>query len=203
MRDFGRTLTPALALFIAENSVLLPPAYVCRALNLPARGAKEGLEKLEPVGFTVNPDLKSKTKVYRLDDLLRVLLPLAAMDRASTEPGEEGEDDDRLNPLLMTPNNRRNHWAAEKIRQELRVRAGELIERGRYERELSRALKVVGRYLDIVPDVLERDCGLMPQQVARVEREMDKLRQDMHAALQAADDDDVEGEDFQQDEVVV
>lgn len=69
-----------------------------------------------------------------------------------------------------------------KIRQE----SGELIPRFDVEQEQARILRNVALFADTLPDVIERDCGLAPEAIARVERAVDELREALYRRLAGA-----------------
>ncbi|EIT69462.1 hypothetical protein WQQ_30440 [Hydrocarboniphaga effusa AP103] len=79
-------------------------------------------------------------------------------------------------------------------REELKLAAerGEVIPADEVQDEISRVLKLVAQKLDQIPDILERDCGLSGRAVEIIERELDKLRQNLADEL-SADDNEPEG----------
>lgn len=86
------------------------------------------------------------------------------------------DDSGAVDPDKLEPHTRLSHFKAEKAKIDLQVAAKELIPRDDYLAELSRVLKLVKQAFDTLPDVLERDCGLTPDQVARVEATCDPVR---------------------------
>ena len=110
-----------------------------------------------------------KLAVYRLRDALRVLYL--------------GLEDGSVDPDKLDPHSRHAHYKAEREKQSLAVEAGELIPREAYRDEAARVVKLVAQTLDAIPDLLERDCALAPDQVMRVQGELDKLREKLAGSL--------------------
>lgn len=72
---------------------------------------------------------------------------------------------------------------AESIELDLQRRRGVLLERGAVEREYARMTKNVAHTLEVLPDILERDCGCTPLQLARIEKSLDGLREELYARI--------------------
>lgn len=112
--------------------------------------------------------------VYRLRDLLKA---------AYTTAEDGGLDPDKLRPF-----ERHAHYKAEKEKLAVEQERGELIPRIEVEQEQARIAKIVAHGLETLPDVLERDCGLAPDVVARMERHIDAVRERMYAELTEGED---------------
>lgn len=107
--------------------------------------------------------------VYRLKDLLR----------AAYQTAEDGAvDPDKLEPFK-----RQAHYKAEHLKLQVETEQGELIPRIEVEQESARVMRVQSMFLDTLPDVLERDCGLSAQTVAVLEKRIDRAREDLYKAL--------------------
>jgi hypothetical protein len=119
-----------------------------------------------------------KQAVYRLRDALRVLYM--------------GLDDGSIDPDKLDPHSRHAHYKAEREKQSLATDAGELIPREAYRDEVARVAKLFSQALDAIPDLLERDCALTPDQVLRVQGELDKLRESLAGDL--AEDESPDGD---------
>ena len=78
--------------------------------------------------------------------------------------------------LRMPPTLRYAWLKGTKIKLELEREARRLLTAEDVETETRRRSALVAATLDQVPRVLARDCGLTPEQVAVVERHLDKLR---------------------------
>lgn len=109
--------------------------------------------------------------VYRLRDLLRAAY------------AGEGFDPDKLRPF-----ERKAHYQAEHEKLAVEQERGELIPRIEVEQEQARIAKIVAHGLETLPDVLERDCALAPEVVARMERHIDAVRERMYAELTEGED---------------
>jgi hypothetical protein len=111
--------------------------------------------------------------VYRLQDLLR----------ASFFTGADGDaDPDKLDPFK-----RRAFYQGELDKLKLGVERGELVPRIEVEQEQARTMKIVARFFDTLPDVLERDCGASPILLAKVEQRLDEVREEIYRELVAED----------------
>jgi hypothetical protein len=104
--------------------------------------------------------------VFRLRDAIRALL--------------SGPDAD---PNKLDPFRRKAHYQAEQAELALAIDREEVIRRGDVEETYAAAFKPIRLMLETLPDVLERDAGLSPAQVQRVERSLDELREQMHARV--------------------
>ncbi|WP_411887929.1 DUF1441 family protein [Hydrocarboniphaga effusa] len=113
---------------------------------------------------------------YALSDLLRVY-------RGEQEQSDIGSMDAFRRKALVQSQREELKLAAER---------GEVIPADEVQDEISRVLKLVAQKLDQIPDILERDCGLSGRAVEIIERELDKLRQNLADEL-SADDNEPEG----------
>lgn len=108
--------------------------------------------------------------VYRLKDVYSVVL------------GQAGEDG-AVDPDKLDPFKRQAHYKAEHLKLQLETEQRELIPQIEVEQEQARILRVVAMFLDTLPDVLERDCGLAASMIIAVEKRIDQVREEMHKAL--------------------
>lgn len=124
--------------------------------------------KIEPVGT------KGKSKLFDLADLLKCAYLL--------------DDDGNLNPAGLDPFKRKAHFQA--MQEEVRAleAAGEVVPKIEMQQEMARMAKAFTHALDTLADVLERDTGLSPAQIAAVVKHCDAARDEVAAVL-AADDD--------------
>jgi len=94
------------------------------------------------------------------------------------------------NPDDMTPTDRKAWYQSEKerigIEREMRL----LIPVEEVHREMSRLAKTVANGLDGLADMLERDAGLSPEAVERVERVTDLMREQLYQAVIEEDADE-------------
>lgn len=82
------------------------------------------------------------------------------------------------------PFRRKADLQSEGLELRLKAERGELIPRDDVQRTYAEALKPLRLMLETLPDVLERDVGLAPAQVARAERVIDEVRAQMHDQVQ-------------------
>lgn len=78
------------------------------------------------------------------------------------------------------PFRRKAALQGEQIEIKLAVERGELIRDDDVRETFARAFKPIRLALETLPDVLERDAGLTPQQVATAERVLDELREQIY-----------------------
>ncbi|MFD2437251.1 DUF1441 family protein [Modicisalibacter luteus] len=79
----------------------------------------------------------------------------------------------------------------ERLKYEKEIRR--LIPDDEFARELSTLAKTVAAGLDSLPDMLERDAGLSPEALERVQATIDTLREQMYQAAVT----DAEGDDHE------
>lgn len=91
----------------------------------------------------------------------------------------------QVNPDVMLPGDRKAWFQSENERIKFLKDINVLCDASDVAREFSLLAKAVVQVLDTLPDVLERDCGLTPKQVAKVQGVVDDLRDQM--ALQAGE----------------
>jgi hypothetical protein len=106
--------------------------------------------------------------LYRLRDLHRALMSAAG---------------GHVDPDKLPPFQRHAYYKAERERLNLQVEQRELIPVIEVERDSANVYKLVAQTLDTLPDVLERDCALTPDVVARIEAALDGARNELRAAI--------------------
>ena len=125
-------------------------------------------------GLTPAIGSNSKLKLYALSDLIKIGL-------AEKMTG----DVDSLSPV-----ERRAFWQAENEKLKYERDTGELVPAFEVAQEMSFLAKAVVQSLDTLPDILERDCGLPPAALMRVQQVIDDLRDQMAQQIQQNNDDD-------------
>ena len=123
-------------------------------------------------GLTPAIGSNSKLKLYALSDLIKIGL-------AEKMTG----DVDSLSPV-----ERRAFWQAENERLKYERDTGELIPSYEVSQEMSAMAKAVVQTLETLPDILERDCGLLTSAVIRLQQEIDDLRDQLSVHVQNFDD---------------
>jgi hypothetical protein len=98
--------------------------------------------------------------------------------RAWLAPSESG-----LDPQQLDPFRRLSHYKAELERLKLEAEMRELIPSADVEQEMARILKIIAQLLDTLPDIIERDCGATADQVKRIERAIDDVRESLFNEL--------------------
>lgn len=112
--------------------------------------------------------VRSGYAVYRLRDLLAVAL---------ATPGPDGA---RLDPMLMRPSDRRAWYQSENERLSVEMQMGQLIPAGEVEFEFARMVKMLVQFLETLPDVLERDYTLSPEQIAGIHDAINRQRDELY-----------------------
>jgi len=100
----------------------------------------------------------------------------------------EGE----MDPDKLKPFERRAYYQGELDKLKLQAERGELVPSFEVERKLARLFKLLTQHLDTLPDVLERDVGATPRQLAYVERAIDQVRDAMYLEVIEDEDDDAD-----------
>lgn len=94
----------------------------------------------------------------------------------------------------MDPQDRKAWYQSERERLKFEQETSQLIPADDVRREYSAMAKAVVQVLETLPDILERDCGLQPAAVARVQAIIDDLRDQMaQRVLDAEPDEEGEG----------
>lgn len=114
--------------------------------------------------------------VYRLRDLLQ----------AAVVTTDEGD----LDPDKLKPFERHAWYKAEREKLQLQVERGELLPSLHVEQRYASMFKLVSEMFDTLPDVLERDCGATPMQLAKIEQRVDEVREELYSHLVETADDD-------------
>lgn len=133
----------------------------------------------------VAPGSNPKLKLYSVLDILVVLLTRTA------DPAQIKVDE-------MLPPDRKAWFQSERERLKFEQETSQLIPASDVTREFSSMAKAVVQVLETLPDILERDCGLQPAAVSRVQAVIDDLRDQM--AQRVFEANSVEEEDETQEE---
>lgn len=127
-------------------------------------------------GLTPSIGSNQKLKLYALSDLLR----LGLQEKMTADVDS------------LSPNDRRAFWQAENERLKYETSTGELIPAFEVAQEMSILAKAVVQQLETLPDILERDAGLQPKALMRVQQIIDDIRDQMAQHIQQEKD---QGED--------
>lgn len=132
------------------------------------------------------PGSNPKLKLYSVLDILITLLTRA-------------DDPAQINVDKMLPQDRKAWFQSERERLKFEQETSQLIPSSDVAREFSSMAKAVVQVLETLPDILERDCGLQPVAVARVQAIIDDIRDQMAQRVFDADSDDEEGDALQEE----
>lgn len=128
------------------------------------------------------PGSNPKLKQYSVLDILTTLLTRA--------PDASEMEVDKLLPA-----DRKAWFQSERERLKFEQETAQLIPASDVRREFSLLTKAVVQVLETLPDILERDCGLQPAAVSRVQEIIDDLRDQMaHKVIDAEPEEDAEEE---------
>ncbi|HAN8942156.1 TPA: DUF1441 family protein [Escherichia coli] len=125
---------------------------------------------------------ESNLKLYRVVDIVSAFLALPP-------PVAEGE---------MDVHERKAWYQSERERLKFEQETAQLIPASDVRREFAIWAKAVVQVLETLPDILERDCGLQPAAVSRVQSIIDDLRDQIALRVTEAGADDEE--ELQQEE---
>ena len=134
------------------------------------------LQNIQPAGG------HDKLKLYRVADIVSAFLALPP-------PVAEGE---------MDAHERKAWYQSERERLKFEQETAQLIPASDVRREFAIWAKAVVQVLETLPDILERDCGLQPAAVSRVQSIIDDLRDQIALRVTEAGADDEE--ELQQEE---
>ena len=125
---------------------------------------------------------ESNLKLYRVVDIVSAFLALPP-------PVAESE---------MDAHERKAWYQSERERLKFEQETAQLIPASDVRREFAIWAKAVVQVLETLPDILERDCGLQPAAVSRVQSIIDDLRDQIALRVTEAGADDEE--ELQQEE---
>lgn len=153
----------------AQSPDLFPAATIARLLNISERR----LQQLAREG--VIP--KSGRGRY----------PLAATVRGYVVYLQQSGAVESIDPDKLEPFKRRAHYQAEIEKLALETKSGELVPRAEVEREFARVFDVMARFLDVLPDRLERAGLISGEGAARVVDWTVQARIELHRDVVAID----------------
>jgi len=114
--------------------------------------------------------------------------PLAATVRAYIKFLRNTGAAKELDPDKLEPFRRKAHYESEMSKLHLQRLRGELVPRIEVEQEQGRIAKIVAEGLETLPDIMERDTGATPKQLAKVQDVIDRIRTQMHEQMVGEDD---------------
>lgn len=92
----------------------------------------------------------------------------------------------RLDPNSMDPKDQLDYYRAQREKLRLAEDIGKVIPATVVERTVGEAFKVLAQTLDVLPDILERDCALPLPSVTLVQQAIDGARETLYRTLMAA-----------------
>jgi len=132
--------------------------------------------------YGVQPDgRRNGYPVYRLKDAAAALVGSAGTDA-------EGN----LDPRFLPPQQRNAWYQSEARRLDVEMTTGQLIPAAQHEADLSDMTKEFVQFLETLPDVMERDCGLTPEQVVAMAESVDRTRESFYQRIVAMPDESAE-----------
>jgi len=110
--------------------------------------------------------------VYRLNVAAAAILRPSAL-------GDDGQTDPR-----KLPPQERNAWFASELRRlETELKTGQLVPAAELESSLADNAKTLVQFLETLPDQLERDANLLPEQIEAMHASIDRARQGLYDRL--------------------
>lgn len=97
---------------------------------------------------------------------------------------------DVQDPNSMIPTDRKAWYQSETERVKLEQELRHLIRAEEVSREMAILAKAVAGGLDVIPDILERECGLNANAIMKVSDSIDNIRQQLYEAVISAEADD-------------
>lgn len=144
----------------------LPAEVIARLLNITTRR----LQQLAKEGVIPKSETKGR---YPLAGCVRGYIVFLQQTG-----GAENIDPDRLKPF-----ERRAHYQAEIEKLDLGMRSGSLVPVAEVERTFARVFDVLARFLDVLPDRLERAGLADPRQAERIVEWSNAARVELHQQL--------------------
>ena len=142
-----------------KNGVLLSLSAIANAWGC----ARETAKKRIDAGGVEAAELRRGHPVYLLKDVVQAF--------------EQPEDFD---PDKLEPFQRKAFYQAEREKLNLEVERGTLLGYIEVERESARVFEIIGRFLDTLPDVLERDTAMSAPQVQKLDELIDRVREELY-----------------------
>lgn len=93
-----------------------------------------------------------------------------------------------VDPRDLPPMERRAFYQSENERLSVEQKLGTLVPAAEVEADYADLVKLMVQFLDTLPDVLERDCSLAPDQVMRVMDACDRIRMEMFKRVTSDDE---------------
>lgn len=108
----------------------------------------------------------------------------ACLDTAGSRVDENGQDD----PRLLPPDKRKAWYQSEESRLSVEQKTRRLIPAAEFEAEQAELVKTLVQFLTTLPDVLERDSTLSPEQVERLHELVATQREVLYQRIVAGED---------------
>lgn len=143
-----------------DDAVLLPLGTLAREFGF----SRDVLRRVIAERSVAPAGRRGGHPIYRLADVFRAV-------------AADGD------PEQMSPHARLALARAIHTEDQIRARRRELLERTDVEQEMAAMLKVTAECFDTLPDILERDCGLAPAVLERVEASLDRAREELYQRL--------------------
>ena len=90
-----------------------------------------------------------------------------------------------VDPRDLPPKERKDYFQSENERLKAEVTIGTLVHVMEVEADYAALMKQVVKLLDTLPDILERDCAMSPEEVTKVQTSCDRLREQLYDAVTA------------------
>ena len=124
---------------------------------------------------------------YNTRDVIEWFVEFRVAKLISEKPGSGRDPEVDINPNSLEPQDRLAWYRSERERLNFEQETGELVHEKDHNDEMFKIGKAFVLVMETLPDQLERDCGLPPAAVAKVQSSIDDLR-DQLAEMLASDE---------------
>jgi len=97
---------------------------------------------------------------------------------------------ENVDPDKLKPFQRKAWYQGDREKLNLQLERGQLVDAAEMERTIGRLNQLFVRGLETLEDVIERDCGLNPQQASTMQRHADQLREELYKLIAGEDIDE-------------
>ena len=121
---------------------------------------------------TVKSSARATYQVWHVRDAMPAIFrQYFGIDKAFDDPGK------------MQPKDRLDHYKAEREKIKLEIEKEEVIYAHEVEKIMGESFKILAQSLSIIPDTMERECGLAPDVIKKLHESIDAARETLYLSL--------------------